>query len=246
MTDGRDPSSKTIARIAGGLWLITVAMGLFAEAYVRGRLAVEDDPLATAQKIIAFQQLYRIGIAADLIGDLAYAGVTLILYFIFRETNRRLATSQLCFGIGGVVVLASNLVNLAAPLLLLVRLEPLGGLAPQSLALLALGSIKLLSTGYLISLLFFAVQLALLGGVILRSRLFPALFGWLFLIEAVCNVVYVFAALVTPPIAHHLYPYVLLPGLPAEAGFALWLLIMGPKRRGAPGRAGASASLSAA
>jgi Domain of unknown function (DUF4386) len=246
MPDGPDHSSMAIARIAGLLWLVTVATGLFAEAYVRGSLAVEGDPAATAQKIIAFQQLYRLGLAADLIGDLAYAGVTLILYFMLRETNQRLATGQLCFGMSGAAILASNLVNLAAPLLLLVRLQPLGGLSPQSLALLALGSIKLFSTGYLISMAFFSVQVALLGWIILRSRLFPTLFGWLFLLEALCNAVYVFAALVTPPMAHHLYPYVLLPGLPAEAGFALWLLVMGTKRSRAADTPASSATFSAA
>jgi hypothetical protein len=100
----------------------------------------------------------------------------------------------------------------------------------SSLNLLALGALKSYSIAYNISLSFFAVQVGLLGVLILRSRLFPRLFGILFLIEAVCNSVYAYSVLLAPAFASRLFPLILLPGLPAEAGFAGWLLLMGIKR----------------
>jgi hypothetical protein len=195
---------------------------------------VFDNALATATQIIGSEQLFRMGLAADLLGDLAYAGLTVLLYLILRASSSGVAVGQLCFGLAGSVVLAANLPNMLAPLILLKRLAPLGGMPQSSLDLLALGWTKLYSAGYLIALAFFAVQVFLIGRLIVRARLFPRIFGWLFMIEGVCNAAFVFTSLLAPAIADRVSTYALLPGLPAEAGFALWLLFAPSKGRPSP------------
>jgi hypothetical protein len=218
------------ARAAGAFWLVTVAAGLFAEVFVRGGLIVPDNPGATANNIMRSESFFRLGLTADLAGAMAMAAATLLLYGIFQPAGRRLAVGQLAFGFGGCIILAASLPALASPLILLGRLAPLGGMNTASLELLALGALKSYSVAYNVSLAFFAVQVGLIGLLILRSNLFPRAFGILFLIEAVCNSVHVLAVLLAPAVAALLEPYILLPGLPAEAGFALWLLVMGSKR----------------
>jgi hypothetical protein len=216
-----------IARAAGGLWLVTVASGLFAEVFVRGRLIVTDDPNATAHNILGSEQLFRLGLVADLIGAVAMAAATLILYGIFRPAGRLRAVGQLCFGFSGCIILAASLSILSMPLTLVGRLAPLGGMSGPSLNLLALGALKTYSIAYNVSLAFFAVQVGLLGLLILSSRRFPKAFGLLFLLEAVCNAIYACSVLLAPTLAGQLYPFILFPGLPAEAGFAAWLLVVG-------------------
>ena len=59
-------SPQAYARIGGVLYLIIIAAGLFAEAFVRSRLIVSADAAATATNILAHETLFRLGIAADL------------------------------------------------------------------------------------------------------------------------------------------------------------------------------------
>jgi hypothetical protein len=59
-------SPQTQARIAGVLYLIVIAGGIFAELFVRGRLVVHGDAAATAHNIMAHQLLYRMGFAVEL------------------------------------------------------------------------------------------------------------------------------------------------------------------------------------
>lgn len=41
------------ARIAGVLWLICIAFGMFAEAYVRNKLVLPHDPAGTIRNIFS-------------------------------------------------------------------------------------------------------------------------------------------------------------------------------------------------
>jgi hypothetical protein len=229
LIDEQRTSLGLLARPAGALWLITIATGLFAELFARGSLIVTDNPGATAHNILASETLFRSGLVADLIVAAAMMAATVFLYAIFRGSNRVLAVGQLCFGVSGCTILAASLPTLSQALTIITRLAPLGGMDLASLNLLALGALKTYSIAYNISLAFFAIQVGLIGLVILKSRLFPRVFGVLFLIEAVCNSVYACLVLLAPVAAAHLYPLILLPGLPAEAGFASWLLLVGTR-----------------
>ena len=218
------------ARAAGALWLVTIVTGIFAEVFVRGGLIVPNDPSATATNIMASETFFRLGLTADLVVAMTQAGASLLLYGIFRPVGQRLAVAQLSFALSGCVILAANLTALSYPLILLGRLAPLGGMSPASLDLLAVGALKAYSVAYTVSLAFFAIQVGLIGLLILRSNLVPKLFGILFLIEAVCNTLYAYALLLAPSAAAPLQSYALLPGLPAEVGFSGWLLLMGVRQ----------------
>jgi hypothetical protein len=230
LTDRCQDSLGLMARAAGALWITTILCGIFAEAYVRAQLIVADNRGATANNIMAAQNLFRLGVVADLVTAASMAGATVILYEIFRPTSRPLALGQLSFGLSGCMILAAGLATLMEPLILLGRLAPLGGMTEPSLNLLALGALKSYSVAYTVSLSFFAVQVGCIGLLILRSGVVPRLFGILFLIEAAVNTFYPYSILLEPAFAAKLYPLILLPGFPAEAGFAGWLLIVGIRR----------------
>jgi len=229
-TDRPPDSLGLMARAAGALWIVTILCGIFAEAYARGQLIVTDNPGATADNIMAAQNLFRFGLVADLVTATSMAGATVILYEIFRSSSRPLALGQLSFGLSGCIILAAGLATLSEPLILLGRLAPLGGMTAPSLNLLALGALKSYSVAYTVSLSFFAVQVGCIGLLILKSGLVPRVFGILFLIEAAVNTFYPYSILLAPAFAAKLFPLILLPGFPAEAGFAAWLLIVGIRR----------------
>ena len=60
-------SQRKLARIAGLLYLIIIAAGIFAEFFVRQGLIVPGDAAETANNIMTSEMLFRAGIASDLV-----------------------------------------------------------------------------------------------------------------------------------------------------------------------------------
>jgi len=88
---------QRFARIAGAMYLLTVATALFGEAHVRGSLLVGESAAATAKNLVDSNQLFRIGLATDL---LTFAGVVVLvwsLYQLLRSVDRQLAVLAVFF-----------------------------------------------------------------------------------------------------------------------------------------------------
>ena len=228
--DARMPSRRIypapIARIAGALWLVSIVAGIYAEVFVRGSMIVHGNAAATASRIMTGEAVFREGIAADLVGDMAYLGATLLLYVLLRPAGRAMPLVMAGFGVAGSAVMAVNLVNLYGPIVLLHTGGHLGNF-PTELTPLVLVFVRMHSVGYSISIALFSVQIATMGLVILRSTFFPRLFGLLFIIEAACKFISSFGGFLDIGWVDRLGTYILLPGLLAEGGFTFWLLAFG-------------------
>ncbi len=218
------------ARIAGALWLISIAGGLYAEMGVRGALIVRGNAAATAAHIVAAQPLYRLGFVADLLGLMAYMGVTILFYDLLKPVNRSVSRFAAAFGLAGCALLGASLIDAYAPLVVLSGDGSMNGLMPQAPALV-LVFLRLFSLGYWISIALFAVQVGGLGWLVLRSTFLPRFLGALLLLEAACNLVSSFGRFLDVQWIGRLESWLLLPGLPAEGGMTLWLLIMGVNAR---------------
>ena len=98
-------STRLQARIAGALYLIVIAGGLFAEGVVLGPLTVTGNAAATAQAITANESLWRVGIAVHFL-YLTCAGIVMyvLLYRLFKRAAPTLALLALAFGITSAAV----------------------------------------------------------------------------------------------------------------------------------------------
>ena len=79
------------AKLAGAMYLITMATAIFGESFVRGSLFVSGDAAQTAQNITESERLFRISIATDLV---TFTGVVVLLwalYVLLRPVDRNLA-----------------------------------------------------------------------------------------------------------------------------------------------------------
>jgi hypothetical protein len=155
MNDAVALSAGRRARLAGGLCLITIVTGIFAEVFVRGAVIVRDDAAATAAGILAYELLFRLGLAADLVMLAAYLGVTFLFYEMFKPVDGRLALLSAWFSLTGIAVLAAGSLTHAAPLT----------------------SLQLHSREYLIAGLFFGMYCMLIGRLIFRSGFLPRILG---------------------------------------------------------------------
>lgn len=216
---------KLQARTAGALYLIVIVSGLFAEFFVRSAFIDRADPAATAANILNSEMLFRAGVVADLVAAASYLGVTFLLFLLFLRVSGVFATLSLVLGTAGSVVMAANIVNMFAPLMLLkTAASPFLLEAQQGQALAWL---RAHAIGYNISALFFGAHLLVLGLLTTWSGFLPRFVGWLLIVAGPAWVIYILAVFLAPPAGAYLFPYVPLLSLVAEATVALWLVFVG-------------------
>ena len=221
-----DMPVQTAARVAGLLYLIIIAGGLFAEGAVREQLIVTGDAAATARNILDHALLYRLGFAVHLFYLSCALALAVILYDMFRRVSSNLALLALCFDVVSIAIEAANLLNQFAPLRLLTD-EGLAGLESGQLHAMAYAYVRLFASGFGLSLVFFGFFCIATGTLIYRSGFLPRALGILMAVAGICYLVNSFAVFVLPDLATHLFPYILLPCLIGELSLALWLVIKG-------------------
>ena len=86
-----DESQRKAARVAGFTYLFTFAIVVFSNFAIHDRLNVAGNATATAQKILAHETLFRIGIACDLVYCIGVVILLTALYVILEPVNRGLA-----------------------------------------------------------------------------------------------------------------------------------------------------------
>lgn len=220
-------SNKNLARIAGLLYFIVIATGLFAEVFVRQAFQVSGDALATANNIQSSEMLFRWGLVADVINFVCGLPVVLIIYFLFKRVNKFLLQLALIFVVIQTAIIAVNLLNQISPLLLLSNNAYLLTFQPNQLATLSQLSLNIQGVGYAIGLIFFGVYCVIVGYVIFKSKMIPKFLGILYIISGIGYLINSFTMLLSKGFANPIFTYVAIPIFIGELSFCLWLLIKG-------------------
>ena len=214
-------STRSLARIAGVLYLIVGVGGGFAE-YVRSSVTVAGNAQATAARIVEHASLFRFGIATDLVDFASFLGVGLILYALLKRVNPGVAMAMLAINAVSVAIQAMNMVNQVGALL--VATDP--GWQSGTSALMFL---ELHRQGYLIAQVFFGGYLVPLGYLVYRSAIFPKALGIVLTIGGAGYLLGIVSTYVTGGLDSNLAIYFGLAGGLAETAFLLWLLAMGAR-----------------
>lgn len=219
------PVSARMLRVSGLCYLAIIALGLWTEACVRGSLVVAGDPAQTVQRIAANPQLWRLGLAADLLMQLLDLPVIVVLWQLLRPVNATLALTATGLNLVQTAVLVANRVQLVAALNLATSDTLAAALPGASREALAMLAVQLHSHGFGIGLIFFGAACVLRGLLIVTSGQVPRLLGGLLVVAGAAYLVNSFALLLAPDVAARLFPAVLLPAFVGELLFALWLTL---------------------
>jgi len=221
----RAVSPRFKARMAGAFYLLNGGTG-FAYS-VRSRLVVSADAAATSANILAHERLFRMALAADLLGVAAYLAVTALFFGLFKPVNRTLSLVAALFSIVGCSVQVAVCAFDLAALGTLGNAQNLSGFQLQQSQALALIFLRLQVQGFSIAIFFFGFYCLLIGVLIFRSAFLPRGIG---ILMALGGLAYVtsclasFLAMPFPMVPSHLVP--ILGGL-GELSLMLWLLIIG-------------------
>ncbi|MGQ0798544.1 MAG: DUF4386 domain-containing protein [Pseudomarimonas sp.] len=217
-------SPQPYARIGGAIYLIIIISGLLGEMFIRERLIVAGDALATLENIRASELLWRFGIAANLFHLACSVPLALILYRLLSPVNRHLALLAVMFNMVAISLEAVSKLFLLPSLFVLGNAPYLEVFSQDQLAALASLSNRSHAYGFNISLIFFGFECIVLGYLIFKSTFLPKTIGVLMQIAGICYLTNSFTLLLAPTFANVL---ILLPSFVAELSLALWLLIKG-------------------
>lgn len=219
-------STKTLARIAGLLYLIVAVGGAFAEA-VRTSVNVSGNAAATAANVVQHATLVRISVVADLVDFTCFLGVGLVLYTILRQVNGRAALAMLTINAVSVAIQALNMLNQLGALLVATNPALTAGLSPGASHSLVLLFLEMHRQGYLIAQIFFGGYLLPLGYLVYKSGLFPRALGVILGVAGVGYLADIVAIYASASFQSNVAIYFALIGGLGELLFLLWLLIKG-------------------
>jgi hypothetical protein len=225
--DSSGISPRRLARIGGVLYLIIIIAGMHGELFVRGALVVSGNAAATANNIIASRELWRTGIAGDLVMHICDVGLMLIFFWLLRPVSWHLAMLALLFNLVQTCVLVANKLNLLLPLFFLGDAAYLSAFTVEQRQALAYVALRTHDYGFGVGLIFFGMTCIFLGTLIVRSGFLPKFLGLLMQLAGVAYLVNSFTLILYPPLAARLFPFILLPPFIGELSLALWMLVKG-------------------
>jgi hypothetical protein len=223
---------RRAARLAGLLYLLSSIPGAFAFIYVPGRIVVEGDAAATADRIRALEGLLRAGIAAELVGMTLFVFVALVLFRLFREVAEGHAMAMLVLILLSIPITLVGLVHEAEALILAgaggggAYLSALGRPQRDALAYLAL---ELHVRTIFVAMIFWGLWLFPFAVCVIRSRFIPWILGVLLMVAGAGNVADSISRLALSPEAAEAVGRVTRFMTPGELLIILWLVIFGAR-----------------
>lgn len=218
---------QALARTGGLLYLIIIVIGVLGEALVRNSLIVSGDAAQTARRILESEWLWRAGVAGQLVLLLCAVALTLVWYRLFRPVNRNLTLLAVFFALISLAVESVSALHLQAVLAPLSTAEFLKASDPQPFHQLAYLSVVAHAQAFAIALAFFGVECLIIGYLVRVSGFLPKVIGTLMQLAGACYLINTFAMILSPSLASHLFPAILVPAFIGESAFCLWLLIKG-------------------
>src|SRR5450631_742297 len=169
--------TKNPGRIAGLLYVLASIVGIFGLLYVPSKLIVDGNAVETARNIAASETLFRLGIAAHLIGEALFVFVALALYDLLKAVNPRNALCMLTLILVAIPMAFLNELNAIAALSLVRGADFLSLFGQPQRDALAMLFLKLHGYGFDVAGIFWGLWLFPLGLLVYRSGFIPRILG---------------------------------------------------------------------
>jgi hypothetical protein len=222
-----ETSPQVYARMGGALYLIIIALGIFAEVFVRDRIIASGDPAATAANIMSMEFLWRLGIASEVLAVICTILLATVYFFLLRPVSKELNLLATLFRMVAIIVQAVSLVSLVAALFPLANAAFTKAFTPDQLYALTNLAIRSHGYGYSVALLFTGCTFLVHGYLIFKSGYLPRALGVMIQIAGLGYISNGFAIILYPTIANMVFLAIILPVFISETSLSLWLLVKG-------------------
>lgn len=224
---------KKYSQLAGLLYLIIAIVGGFSIGIMPAEIVAEGDAAQTFQNLTDHQELFRWGIAGDIVVLVFETLLTVMLFQLFKSfspTGMKVATYA---RLAMAIIMGLNLINYMIPAILMNQPDHLASFSSDQLESFTLLFFKVHKYGELAWQIFFAIHLFTLGYVIRKSGKAPKWLGLVMLIGGIgyggdCFIQF---TQMNSEILSVVFSSLLVLAVIAEFWFAFWLLIKGmPKK----------------
>jgi Domain of unknown function (DUF4386) len=222
-------------RVAGLLYVLMSIVGFFAMGYVPDKLIVHGNAAATANNIVAHETLFRLGIAAQLVGQAGFIFVVLALYDLLKEVNRRYASLMVILIVVSIPIAFLNEMNSFGALLFVGDTGFLSVFDKPQRDALAMLFLNLHGRGLVVAEIFWGLWLFPLAILVYKSRFLPRLLGVWLALAGFAWLILSLTCTLLPQYQNRVNSYCQ-PAFFGEIALMLWLLIRGanPLAPGAP------------
>lgn len=217
-----EASPRTLARITGVFFLLTILTGIFAQGFVSEKLINFNDAAATANNILTHKGLFQLGFTVYLIEMACQIAMTALFYVLLRPVSKSVSLLSAFWGLTGCVIKTFARVFYIVPLFILGGAHSLSAFSAEQLQSVALVLLRVNDMGAGVALAFFGFATVLKGYLIMRSTFLPRWLGVLSLVSGLGWLTFLY-----PPLGYRAFPIVALLGLLGSAVSIFWLLVYG-------------------
>jgi len=222
-------TNKTIARVAGLLYLIVAVTGFFSIVYVPSQIIVHGDVAsATVSKIVASRALFQWGIVSGLTCYATFVLLPLALYKLLSPIHRGAAVLMVALAIVSVPISFINLLNKLDILSLLSGANYLQALTTEELNARVMLLLAAYDNGLVVTEIFWGLWLLPFGYLVFKSGFLPRALGVLLMMGCFGYLIHSFGSMSSASFPESaIASLISVPGALGEIGTCLWLLILG-------------------
>lgn len=225
-------NKRKVSRIAGALYLVVVLTGMFSLAYVPKQLFAWNNPAKTYNNILNHETMFRLSLASSVLCYTAFIFLPVVLYYLLRSVNGKIATIMALLAIISVPISLVNLQNKYHILTILDGLRQSNVPAGSELHNQVMLYLNQYDNGILIATIFWGLWLLPFGYLVYKSDFLPKVLGILLMLGCFGYLINFFGNTLSGNYERlGVSQYIgLLPAI-GEIGTCLWLLFIGAKNK---------------
>lgn len=222
-------SRKRTARLAGILYTIMGIAGAFSIAYIPRAFVVPGDAAATASNILFSPLLYRFGIVADLVNQVGFILLVLVLYELLKDVSRFNARVMVAFVLTQATMSFAIMITQIAPLVLLSGADYLAVFPKEQLDAATLGVLTLRGRAIVALGTYMGLWLLPLGALVYRSGFIPRIIGVLLIVAGSAYVISTLIFFLAPVLFRFSSMFMMAAAAAGEISIIGYLLIKGAR-----------------
>jgi hypothetical protein len=220
-------SPNFYARIAGFIYLFAMALAIFSQSYILGKIVVPGDAAATAHGISASEGLFRLGIALDVITFVTDVVIGWAFYELLKSVDRSLALLGVFLRISDAAILATVTLSGLMTLRVLSGVDYLRVFDATQLYALARLYLSARGLGFYIGFVFLGFGSTIFAYLLFKSRFVPRVLAAWGIFSSLLLAIGSLAVILFPWFANNASTAYMIPMFFYEVPLGLWFLIKG-------------------